>query len=283
MPSTFTPRNRLTMQEIGSNESTWGDILNEVIDLTDEALDGILDIDITLGNKTLTVIDGSDDEARNRMVRIVNAHTADRQVILPDNQKIYFVSVVNSNGATTTIRNASDLTGVTITGTSDVFIICDGTVTELFNPTPQLGEMAYLSKVEALQLVYPIGSLYVNYSNANNPNDAGVLGFGTWQAFGEGRVLIGVGSATDTRSEVRAFAAAEQSGEFRHALTEAENGPHLHPVNYSMFLSDTREGPNGVSSIGSGGSSGNTTSSGSGTAHNNVQPYVTVYMWRRVS
>jgi len=70
---------------------------------------------------------------------------------------------------------------------------------------------------------------------------------------------------------------------FRHALTEAENGPHLHPVNYSMFLSDTREGPNGVSSIGSGGSSGNTTSSGSGTAHNNVQPYVTVYMWIRVS
>jgi len=43
----------------------------------------------------------------------------------------------------------------------------------------------------ALQLIYPVGSIYTNASNATNP--ATLFGFGTWVAFGAGRVLIGGG------------------------------------------------------------------------------------------
>jgi len=138
MPSTYTSRNRLTLQGSGENESTWGDIVNTVLELVDDSLDGILDLDITLGNETLTAVNGADDESRNRFIRVVNAHTGDRQVILPDVEKIYYVSVTQNNGGTTTFRNASDLTGITLSGAgvSNSLIYCDGVTTEFFLNLP---------------------------------------------------------------------------------------------------------------------------------------------------
>jgi hypothetical protein len=56
--------------------------------------------------------------------------------------------------------------------------------------TPTAGtDGATLSVVQAL---YPIGSLYLNASNATNPGT--LLGFGTWTAFGAGRTLVGLDS-----------------------------------------------------------------------------------------
>ena len=40
---------------------------------------------------------------------------------------------------------------------------------------------------------YPVGSIYMNCSNATNPGT--LLGFGTWSSFGAGRVLIGLDSS----------------------------------------------------------------------------------------
>lgn len=45
---------------------------------------------------------------------------------------------------------------------------------------------------QALQAIYPVGSVYINASSSTNP--ATIFGFGTWEAFGEGRVLIGLQS-----------------------------------------------------------------------------------------
>ena len=39
----------------------------------------------------------------------------------------------------------------------------------------------------SIQALYPVGSVYINASNGTNP--ATLLGFGTWERFGEGRVL----------------------------------------------------------------------------------------------
>jgi hypothetical protein len=43
---------------------------------------------------------------------------------------------------------------------------------------------------QTFQVLYPVGSLYINASNATNP--ATLLGFGTWEAFGTGKVLVGI-------------------------------------------------------------------------------------------
>src|SRR5699024_3450117 len=54
-------------------------------------------------------------------------------------------------------------------------------------------------------------------------NPATLLGYGTWQAFGEGRVPVGV-DANDPDFN----APSKVGGEKKHALNAGENGPHVH-------------------------------------------------------
>ena len=61
---------------------------------------------------------------------------------------------------------------------------------------------------------YPVGSIYMNCSNATNPGT--LLGFGTWATFGAGRVLVGIDSS-DTDFD----GAEETGGSKTHTLTTA--------------------------------------------------------------
>ena len=126
--------------------------------------------------------------------------------------------------------------------------------------------------------VYPVGSIYINATVATNP--ATLLGFGTWAAFGAGRVMVGIDS-TDTD-----FDAAEETGGAKtHTLSISEIPAHTHNqgshdstagdggaynTEFIRDHSDTADGPNVESS-----------STGGGGAHNNLQPYIVVYMWKR--
>ena len=123
-----------------------------------------------------------------------------------------------------------------------------------------------------LQSVYPIGSLYVNFASDTDPTTA--LGFGTWTRV-EGRVVVGK-SATDTAFDTL----LETGGAKTHSLTSSENGPHTHG-GVPNIISDLDRGTG--SSVFSIDAFGNTSSSGSGTPHNNLQPYIVASMWRRVS
>ena len=127
---------------------------------------------------------------------------------------------------------------------------------------------------------YPVGSLYMNASNSTNP--ATLLGFGTWSAFGEGRVLIGIDSS-DTDFDT----AEETGGSKTHTLTEAQLPSHRHTIGST----DSSAGFGGaagnqefVQDAGSGiGTPCNTSFTGSGQAHTIVQPYIVVYMWKRTA
>ena len=75
---------------------------------------------------------------------------------------------------------------------------------------------------------YPVGSIYMNCSNATNPGT--LLGFGTWQSFGAGRVLIGLDSGDSD------FDSAEETGGSKtHTLSVAELPAHTHQI--SGFIS----------------------------------------------
>ena len=127
---------------------------------------------------------------------------------------------------------------------------------------------------------YPVGSIYMNCSNATNPGT--LLGFGTWSAFGEGRVLIGIDSS-DTDFDT----AEETGGSKTHTLTEAQLPSHRHTIGSN----DSTAGFGGaagnvefVQDAGTGiGNAVNTSFTGSGQAHTIVQPYIVVYMWKRTA
>lgn len=132
-------------------------------------------------------------------------------------------------------------------------------------------------KTKLLNLIYPVGSIYMS---ATNTNPGSTLG-GTWVAWGSGKVPVGIDS-TDTD-----FNTAEKTGgEKTHTLTVAEMPSHTHDVKYGSSA------PLGLNSGSTGYKlnyeNGGTqqiyaTATGGGEAHNNLQPYIVCYMFKRTA
>ena len=128
-------------------------------------------------------------------------------------------------------------------------------------------------RTHMLETIYPVGSIYINAGVATNPGT--LLGFGTWTAFGTGRTIVGVDSSDTDFDTVR-----ETGGAKTHQLTIAELPSHTHTVTMSTNDSDNdflSEGNN------TGTSTFTTSPTGGDQAHNNLQPYITAYMWRRTA
>lgn len=142
--------------------------------------------------------------------------------------------------------------------------------------------------------LYPVGSVYINATNATNPES--LLGFGTWVRFGEGRVPVGYDS------EQTEFNSPEKTGGHKelqahtHTGTTNNAGSHTHgytgPPSQTVLpihgSGDWSHGFNDGTASRTTGSSGNhshsfTTASSGGGDSGNLQPYVVVYMWKRIS
>jgi hypothetical protein len=150
-----------------------------------------------------------------------------------------------------------------------------------------------------LSAVYPVGSIYINATNATNPGT--LLGFGTWVAFGAGRVMVGFDSTDEL------FDTAEETGGSKdaivvshtHTATSTVTDPgHNHLLtnaygdvngaatewrirgqtstfNTPNVTTDTKTtGVTVATSVASTGSSG---------TNANLQPYITVYCWKRTA
>lgn len=156
-------------------------------------------------------------------------------------------------------------------------------------PTASLGtnttQLATTAFVQAA--MYPVGSIYINATNATNPGT--LFGFGTWVAFGAGRVPVGFDSSNAL------FDTAEETGGSANAITVSHTHTitdpgHLHGVNY---ISDARPNTFNLNGAGVRGSSVAFTdsavtgisiaSAGSSGTNANYQPYITVYMWKRTA
>lgn len=142
----------------------------------------------------------------------------------------------------------------------------------------------------AKQALYPVGSIWTSTSVSTNPGT--VLGFGTWSAFGQGRVLVSKASS-GTFGTIGATGGAET-----HTLTTAETPSHFHSTidatNSSLPGFDGNIVIGGSSGAGAAltqraneyrvsGGNAKTGSVGGGGSHNNLQPYIVVYMWERTA
>lgn len=121
---------------------------------------------------------------------------------------------------------------------------------------------------------YPVGSLYFNASVSTNP--ASLLGFGTWEAFGEGRVLVGFKTGDSDFGTL-----GGTGGEKTHTLTVNQLPSHNHSYfNMGGAIGRFNAGGGLGNNNGQNAISGNT---GGNEPHNNLQPYITVYIWKRIS
>lgn len=125
-----------------------------------------------------------------------------------------------------------------------------------------------------LASVWVVGAIFIS---AVDTNPALLLGFGTWLEFGKGRVLVGVDELDPDFNTV-----LETGGEKTHLLTVGEIPSHQH--GYTAPNAPANSRLVGLLSSVDGVTPGALTdATGGGGAHNNVQPYITVRMWRRVA
>jgi hypothetical protein len=133
---------------------------------------------------------------------------------------------------------------------------------------------------DALELAYPVGSVYMNASVATNP--ATLLGFGTWATFGAGKVPVGIDTTDDDFDVVGSGTNTNlTTGAKTHTLDVTEIPPHKHQVQIekASFNVDGGTGTGVRPPL----AARDTTEVGGGLAHNNLQPYIVVYMWTRTA
>lgn len=128
--------------------------------------------------------------------------------------------------------------------------------------------------------IYPIGSVYISLTGTN----PGTYLKGTWEQFAQGRTLIGVGNGNDGVTSM-AFEANATGGEYKHKLTVEEMPKHTHKFRYRGGQGTQASEPFGDNKPilqGSNDYGPNVDNTGGDASHNNIQPYVTVYFWKRV-
>ena len=196
---------------------------------------------------------------------------------------------IEFNNIATAIDSKADSTSPTFSGIPLAPTAAYGT------NTTQLATTAFVTA--AMQAVYPVGSVYINAGVTTNP--ATLLGFGTWVAFGAGRVMVGL-NGSDTL-----FDSLEETGgskdavvvSHNHTGTTAANGAHVHTMVFQHNQYDhgitgnvgDNGGLNDTRTSGSMSTEGNhshtftTDSTGSSGTNANLQPYITVAMWKRTA
>ena len=203
---------------------------------------------------------------------------------------VYTGTTTNSQGVTQRmVIDRAGRVGINVIAPTEVLDV-DGNIKASGNVTAadptadtHLATKSYVDNINiSIESAYPVGSIYMNATNATNP--ATLLGFGTWVAFGAGRVPVGINSG-DTDFDT----AEETGGAKTHTLTESEMPAHTHrPMNGSggsetnPLGSDT--GFSGMDSRTNFISATNLIEeTGGGQAHNNLQPYIVVHMWKRTA
>ena len=166
----------------------------------------------------------------------------------------------------------------------------NGSATETFSAvtaasgtnTTQVATTAFVTTAVAavdLSAVYPVGAIFTTVTAyADSAAVVTAIGGTTWVAFAAGKMLIGLDSSDTDFDTVE-----ETGGAKTHTLTEAEMPAHTHT--YDKMTGQS--GGCGVNMAGSNGcpayTSTASSSTGSGSAHSIMNPYIAVYMWKRTA
>lgn len=144
--------------------------------------------------------------------------------------------------------------------------------------------------------IYPVGSIYMSMTDTS---PASLFG-GTWERIGVGRTLLSAGGDENAVSDTNTytgmgnytgvktyFPVDEKGGEIWHTLTVAEMPSHKHTITTKFKKAYGQSGSTrelyhaqGEYSLTSMATASDT---GGGGQHNNLPPYLAVYMWKRIA
>lgn len=206
-------------------------------------------------------------------------------------------STITIGGAYAVTNYAIDSKNVEYTdnsslGVTNVQAAIDGTCTKFNNQLTTL-------ESNIIDKIYPVGSIYISETD-DTVSDVQTRFGGTWIAYGKGKTLIGAGTGTDANGNSQTFSVSNNSsnlGEYKHKLTVSEMPSHSHGIGMiqdssaTLMNLDYLTGRNATDHLGWSDTEtmygrlngGYTQTVGGSSYHNNLQPYVTVYMYKRTA
>ena len=176
-------------------------------------------------------------------------------------------------------QEREDAINLKITGVSNDLSNFKTETDTRFNATKEeLTNLINTTIDNTINSIYPIGSVYISLTETN----PGTYLKGTWQQFGQGRTLIGVGTGDDG-TNTQEFEVNATGGEYKHKLVIDEIPSHTHKY-YSPIVQEVAPSSSTIT-YGNYNKEYKTDSDsvGGDGYHNNIQPYITVYFWKRVN
>lgn len=156
--------------------------------------------------------------------------------------------------------------------------------------TPANATNLNLAQQQMIETIYPVGSIYMSM-NPTNPKD--LFFCGEWEQI-KGRFLLGTGTpSANTDNYFGAMSGFEWNagpgstgGQDYHRLTIDEIPAHNHDILRPTYFNDEVTGAGdilGTNNLLTNSVRKSTEYAGSGAVHNNMPPYLAVYMWKRTS
>jgi len=313
MSSTYSTNLALELIGAGDQAGNWGSTTNTNLGtLLEQAISGYTTQVCTGGTDPLLMTNGASATARNMFLELTG--TGGGSLVVPANKKLYFI--YNNTSSAITVKVT---TGVSVPAAAKIVLVSNGTdiitatnymasatlpSATLSSPTmtgtpiaptaapgtntTQVATTAFVTA--GLAAAYPVGAIFLS-TVSTNPST--LLGFGTWVAYGTGRMLISAdatyiagstgGSATTTLITANLPAHSHTISDPGHAHSvshnaQSQNSSHqlaggpsntVFPTAASITIASNTTGITG------------TTNTGSGTAATTISPYIAVYMWNR--
>jgi hypothetical protein len=127
MASTYSTSLKLTLIGDGDQSGIWGQTTNTNLGtLLEQAITGVVSVNMADANYTLTNFNGVTDEARNAVIVATGTNNAVRDLIPPVVEKLYTVSNQTTGGYAIRVIGLSG-TGVTIPNGVTALVYCNGT------------------------------------------------------------------------------------------------------------------------------------------------------------
>lgn len=164
-------------------------------------------------------------------------------------------------------------------------IFSSGRVVAEFSGGSQPNDVVTHQQLGARLQGYKVDDIYITTSSGD-PKER--LGYGTWERFAEGRVLVGVSTSVSNEIPQWVKTAGSTHGEYEHKLSIAEMPSHRHKLKHGRDNGSTDNNAGTLASDTDRWSNqyipdSNQEAVGGDQPHNNVQPSVVVYMWKRTA